>query len=116
EESQHQIGVRDRGVRAAFAVAGRPGSSPGTLRPNVQDTAGIDLGNTATAGAQGLHVNHGHCDLPAGLEFFRGEMRYAVVDEGNARARATHIKTNDLRQTHLLPIVRRPTDAAGWPG
>src|SRR5215510_12856817 len=96
EEPEHQISVRDRGVCAAFAVAGRPGISPSALRAYVQDTAGIDLGDTTTASAQGLHVDHGHRDLPAGLEFFRGEMRYAAVYQGNVRARATHIKANDL--------------------
>src|SRR5229473_4256483 len=79
EESEHQIGVRDRCVRAAFTVAGRPGISPGALWSHVQDTASIDLGDAATARSQGLHVDHGHRDLPAGLEFFRSEMRYAVV-------------------------------------
>src|SRR5712691_2941731 len=75
EESEYQVGVRDRRVRAAFAVAGRPWISPSALRPHVQDTAGIDLGDAATTRSQGLHVDHGHRDLPAGLEFFCGEMR-----------------------------------------
>ncbi len=115
QESEHQIGVRDRGVRAAFAIAGWPGISPSTLWAYMQHTSGIDLGDATTTRSQSLHVDHGHRDLPAGLKFFRGEMRYAVVDEGNVRARAAHIKADDLRQAHLLPIECRPTHATCWP-
>ena len=115
QEAEHQIGVRDRGVRAAFAIASWSGISPSTLRAYMQNTAGIDLGDTATARSQGLHVDHGYRNLPAGLEFFCGEMRYAVVDKGNIRARAAHIKANNFRQAHLLPIERRPTHATDWP-
>ena len=115
EVAEHQIGVRDRRVRATSAVTGRPWISPGALWPHVQNAASVDLRDTATASAQGLHVDHGHGDFPAGLELFRGEMRDAVVDQGNVRARAAHIKADDLGQAHLLPIERCATHATCWP-
>ena len=55
------LGVGDGRLVAAAAVAGRARHRARRLRADAQQAAGIDPGDRAAAGADGAHVDRGHC-------------------------------------------------------
>ena len=63
EAAQQQLGVSRGRLGSAAPVAGRARVRAGGLRPDAEDTARVDVGDRAAAGADGVDVHHGHHGL-----------------------------------------------------
>ena len=66
QAAEHQLGVRDRGSRAAAPIAGRAGIGTGPLRPHVKPAGVVDPGDRPAASAHGVDVDGGCRDVIAG--------------------------------------------------
>ena len=62
EPSQYEVGVGDRGLRPALAIADRPGVGSGALGTNPQDAAGIYPGDGPAACADFYEVDYWRAD------------------------------------------------------
>ena len=111
--SQSQVGVGNRWLVSAFAVAGRTGVSPGAVRADTQDAARIDARDAPTAGAERVYVDHRNGDLPARLELLVGHMRGAVLDQRDVGARAPHVEADDFGLAKQLAVASRAAHPAG---
>ena len=58
--SEQELTVGDRRLPSAPSVAGRTRLRPGALRPDLELASGIDVGDRAAAGADGVDVRHRH--------------------------------------------------------
>ena len=61
QTSEKQIGIRDRGQRAA-AVADRSGIGSGGFGPDSQSAGCVEAGDGTASRADGVDVEHGHAD------------------------------------------------------
>ena len=64
DAAEHGVGVGDRRLGAAAAVAGRAGDRAGALRPDA-DMAALEPGERAAAGADDVDVDDRHLDRQA---------------------------------------------------
>ncbi len=62
---QHDVGVGDRRLRVAVAVADRPGIGPGRARPDLEQPAAVHVGDGAAARADRVDVEHRRLDRVA---------------------------------------------------
>ena len=62
DAAEDEVGVGDRGLGAAEAVAGRAGHGTGRARPDGQGTARVEAGQRAAAGADGVDVEGRQAD------------------------------------------------------
>ena len=74
ERLQHDIGVGDGGLVVAAAVADRARIGAGAARPDLEQPAGIDIGDRAAAGADGVDVEHRRLDRIAVHDRLAGEL------------------------------------------
>ena len=63
QAAEHQLGVRDRGPRAAASIAGRTGIGASTFRPHEEHPGVIDPGDRPAASADGVDVDGGRRDV-----------------------------------------------------
>ena len=82
---------------AAQAVAGRSRSGAGALRPDPEQTAHVDPGDRAAAGADGAHVDLGNAEqVPAEHRLGRDD-ELAVANRRDVEGGATHVADDDVR-------------------
>ena len=62
QTAEHQVGIGDCCLGATFSIAGGAGLGTGRLRSNLQHAASVDPGNGTASCANGMHVDHWHCD------------------------------------------------------
>ena len=97
-----QIGIRDRRLHAAAAVAGGAGDGAGRARADLQHAA-IDPGDRSAAGADRLDRGDGHHDREvADAAVMRGH-DMAVTDHRDVRAGATHVHGQQVRPPSMAP-------------
>ena len=89
---EDQVGVRDRGLGPAPAVAGGPRVGPGRRRPHHQRAAGVHPGDGATAGADGVHVERRQPHRVPRRRPPGGGLGHPAEDEAHVRARAPHVE------------------------
>ena len=129
EPSQYEVGIGDRGVRPASAIAGRPGIGPGTLRADPQDAAGVHPSDGPAARADFHEVDHGGADGIARAArrpnarlrgrsdlVVLGYARRAVLDQRGFGRRPAHIERNHVLIPPRLPQMRGRNHAGGRAG
>ena len=60
EAPQHDVGVGHGGAGAAAAIGGRARHGTGRARADLEGAGLVEMGDRAAAGADGVHVDHGH--------------------------------------------------------
>ncbi len=106
QAAQHHVGVGDRGLGAATAVAGRPRVGAGGLRAYVEQAGLVHPGQGAAAGADGVHVHHGHRHRVGADVAVPGEADVAV-QQRHVRGGAAHV------EGHQVIAAQVPAQAAG---
>ena len=107
EPAEDDVGVGDRRPGAAAAVADRPRRRAGALRADAQHARGIDRGDRAAAGADGVDVDHRHVDRHRVLELeVARDRRLAAEHERDVARGAAHVVGDDVAE--LARRARRP--------
>ena len=112
EPTEQKIGVSDRGLGAAEAVAGRPGRSTGAARPDAQRAGAVHVSNGAAARADRLHGGHRQPHRVAAELALRGGLGDAVGDEADVGGGAAHVEGERALNTEC----RRDVRGGGDPG
>ncbi len=112
QAAEHEVGVGDRGLLAAAAVAGRAGLGARALRPDAQRPAAVDPRDRAAAGADRVDVDHRQAHRQAGDGALHGEVGLAAAlgEEERVAARAAHVEAQGGR---LADDPRRHRAAGG---
>ncbi|MNE04012.1 hypothetical protein D3C80_965330 [compost metagenome] len=63
--TQGQVGIGDGGFSAALAIAHRAGRGASAAWADLEHAELVEVGDGATAGAQGFHLDHRHADTLA---------------------------------------------------
>ena len=108
EIAEHEVGVRQRRLGAAAAIAGGPRIGAGAARADAQEAAVVDLGDAAAAGADLDHVDGRDADGEAAAlpELVHARHFHAVaLDRARRRAPA-----------HPWRSCRPCRTRAGWAG
>lgn len=96
QPAEHQIGVGDRRLLSAEAVAHRARLGAGALRTDTQRTTGLDAGDAAAAGADLLNVNHRHLNRqPADIAAdhrIAGHQHLTIMNNTGLGSGAAHIE------------------------
>ena len=90
--AEQEVGVGDRGLGAAAAVAGGPGVRPGRLRPGAKRAARVEPADRAAAGPDGVDVDHRQLDHPAADLARVGAPHPAVLDHADVARGAAHVE------------------------
>ena len=99
EAAEHDVGVGERGLLAAAAVAGGARIGAGALRPDLQEPAGVDPADRAAAGADRLRAHGRDGDRQAELDLvLRREQRGAVDEQADVAARPAHVEHDAARR------------------
>ena len=93
EATEKKIGVGDGGLGAA-AVADGTGIGSGGFGADAENAGGVEAGEGASAGADGVDVEHGNADGEAGDLGVGGGVDFAF-DEGNVGGGASHVEGDD---------------------
>ena len=94
QAAEEQIGVGDRGQRAA-AVADGAGIGAGGLGAHAHGSGGVEAGERTSSGADGVDVEHGHPDRETGDFGLTAGLGFAV-DECDVGGSASHVEGDDL--------------------
>ena len=86
EIAEQQVGVGDRRLRAAMAVAGRARDRAGAFRADLK-ACRVDAGDRAAAGADAGDVEAAQRDALAGEAALGGQLRLAAGDQRDVGAR-----------------------------
>ena len=78
----------------------------------MENASFIHPGDTASARAHGMDVDHRGGDLPAGLKLLIGDVGNPVLNQRNVGAGAAHVEGDDLGFLQQLPDVRGGADAS----
>ena len=122
EVAQDDVGVGDRRLRPAQAVADRPRIGARRVGPDLEQSQRVDAGDGAAAGADLDHFDHGEVDRQAralleavaaiDLEAVRQE-RLSPVDDRELGGRPPHIKGKERVVAGRRPERRRRQRPAG---
>ena len=113
EQTEHDIGVGDRGGPATAAIAGGPRIGARALRPDVEDAARVHPRDGAAARAEGVDVDGGHRHLLAGHAFVACQLGLAALDQGDVGAGAAHVEGDEIALAEQPRRVAAAGDAAG---
>ena len=109
ETAQDEIGIGDRGIGAALAIACRPGFGAGALRAHLDPSQLVDGGDGSPAGTDLHHFHDGNLEgYAASLHEAMGpvdlemapQKRFAVIEQADLRRRAPHVEADDLVIPH----------------
>ncbi len=116
EIAQHQIGVGDRRLGAAIAVAGRAGGSTGAQRADMQDAGLIDSGDRAAAGADAGDVEAVERDRVAGDLAPARQGRPAGDNQRDVGAGPAHVERDQIARIDQPRRMDAAGHTAGRPG
>ena len=114
EAAEDEIGVGHGRLRAALAVADRPGIGAGAARSDLEQPALVDPGDAAAAGAE-----RGHIDAGDGYRYAEADLELALVallaalDGADVRAGAAHVEREGMLDAGQSGVVAGGDDAAG---
>jgi len=96
ESAQQQLGVGDRRLGATTPVADRP--RPGTCRPwaHSERPTVVHPGDRATAGADGVDVDHRHPDRVGADAQIGRDRRLAAFDQADVTGGPAHVHRDQL--------------------
>src|SRR5438034_10373285 len=101
QSAEHHIRVGDRGILTATAVAGGSGQRAGTARAHLHEVAAVHGCDAATAGSNGMDVDHSRANREADDLLLWGGLRQAIAYKADVAARATHIERNQIGEARL---------------
>ncbi len=110
EEAAHEESVGERGVLAAAAVAGRPGTRARALGTHLGHADLVDPGDGAAPRPDGGDAHHRHHHRDTADVFRRAVARAAVLHHRNIRARAAHVERDQVAEAGRGGDVGRPDD------
>ena len=117
QPAEREVGVRERRLLAALAVAGRTGIRARALRPDLQEAARVLPSDRAAARADRLGRHPRHADGEAVLDLVVGGIeRLAVHDEADVAARSAHIEHDRLPRAGAARVPRAADGATGDSG
>ena len=114
QAAEEKIGVGDGGLRAA-AVADGAGIGSGGFGADAQDAGGVEAGERASAGADGVDVEHGDADGKAGDLGIGCGLDFAF-DQGDVGGGASHVEGDDAVEAAGAGGGGGADDAAGRAG
>ena len=91
DPAEDDVGVGDRDLGAALAVAERAGVGAGRLRADLERALGREPGDRAAAGADGDDVDHRDLRRVGADRALGGQRRLAVDDDGHVGRRAAAV-------------------------
>ena len=94
EVAEDHVGIGDGGLISP-AIAGGSGAGSGAFGADPQGAAGIDRGDGAAAGADGVHVHHGHADGKAAEGVPGGDYRL-LPDQRDIGGGAAHVEGDEI--------------------
>ncbi len=97
EAAEREVRVGDRRPGAAAPVADGPRLGPRALRAHPQAAAGVDVGDAAAPGPDGVNVGGGEAKREAGDRMLGGA-GHRPVAEGHVGARAAHVEGHHARR------------------
>ena len=129
EPSQYEVGVGDRGLRPALAIASWPGIGSGALGPDPQDAAGIYPGDGPATCADFHEVDYWRANWIASAAsrpdarlrrrpdlVVLGHAGCAALDQPGFGGRPAHVEGNHLVVAPRLPQMRRCNHPGGRTG
>ena len=129
EPSQDEVGVGDRGLRPALAIADRPGIGPGALGADSQDAARVHPGDGPATRADFHEVDYWRADWIASAAsrsdarlrrrpdlVVLGHAGRTALDQPGFGGRPAHIEGNHLVVAPRLSQMRRCDHPGGWTG
>ena len=119
EPAQYEVGVGDRGLRPALAIADRPGVGPGALGADSEDAAWVHPSDGPATRADFHEVDHWRADWIAGSAsrpdaclrrrpdlVVLGHAGRAALDQPGFGGRSAHVEGNHLVVAPRLPQMR----------
>ena len=97
--AQGQVGVGHGGLGAALAVAHRAGVGPRAARADLKHAEVIEVGDRATTGTEGFHLDHRHADAIAQEVGVLAEVGAPGFAQGDVERGAPHVHGNDVVDT-----------------
>ena len=114
EPPEQQIGVGDRRLRAAAAVADRARAGAGAFRPDLDQPGGVDAGDRAAAGADRVHGHHRHMDRHGIFDLdLVGDRRLGVADQRHVGRGAAHVVGDEVVEAGAPARIGGGDDAGG---
>ncbi len=105
QPAEHQVGVRHRRLRAAAAVAGRPGLRARAPRSHHQPVARQHRGDRSAAGSDRADLHHRQAHRLAVDLALRHRGHHAAADHADVEARTAHVDPDQIR--HAQPHRRQ---------
>ena len=94
QTTEEEIGIGDSGLRAP-AVTDRAGIGSSGFGADAQDSGSIEAGERASAGADGMDVEHGNADGKSGDLGIVGGLDF-TFDERDVGGSASHVEGDDV--------------------
>ena len=111
---EREVGVSDRYLLTATAIAGRARCGSGALRSDHQGVAGIDPGDGATTGTDRIDLDLRRAIGVVGDLLLAGDRHLQRLDQADIGRRATHVAGDDVGNAELAPrCTAAATPAAG---
>ena len=105
ETSEDEVGVGQRDLVAAGAVADRAGVGAGAARPDLEEAAGVDPGDRTASGADSVDVDERNRRRDAPLDL----VRRRVADGGAEDDADVGARASDIERDHVVDLQRSAT-------
>ena len=115
QAAEEQVRVGDRGLAPAAAVARGPRMRSRAPRADAESAAGVDPGDRAAAGADGVQVDGREPDGQPADVLLRRPPGGAAEHETNVRGRAAHVERDGVLDSGETADPSRAHDACGRP-
>ena len=113
DDPEHQVGVGVGRLGATRAVAGGARHGLGAPRADLEVAAGVDPGDRAATGADGVHLEGGHVDRVVVDDRAAGTHRLPLDDEADQERGAADVGGDDVAVPELAAEGLGADDPAG---
>ena len=104
QPAEQQVGVGDRRLRSALAIASRARVRACRFRPDLEHAAAVDPGDRAAAGANRVHVDHGHGNRIFAEAAFAGNAD-RPFEQGDIGGGAAHVEADEPSLAELAAEI-----------
>ena len=115
QSPEQEIRIGDRRLRAAIAVARRPGHGPGALGTDAQRSTCVPPDDRAASRADGVDVDHRQPDREAADAPLERALRPAADDQRHVGRRAPHVECDRVLDPRALRDKPRSNGPAAGP-